>query len=365
MVLTLPGGIAMRCNKSVHIGSASVLLMVLSVLFSLFIGEIAIRYVHGAWPFDKELINVQNLPPDEMNMRWHFYPKSKIEAYDLSDEADTGCRVLLLGDSVTAGLNMDVIESHLARERDGSSTPVSLIKMGNGGHTTYQELEFLRVIGLELHPRLVVLGIVLNDVYYKYLHRPTESRFLDAEPAARLNRFDTNDFPGAMFARSHLAHDLVFGAQLLWKQLNGHPEFYFERRVDAHLAWKAYGWEKTGELLGEMQQLVEGSGAELDAIIFPTIYQSNEGYRQLDEEYIMYPIEAAKQILEQREIPYLDLSEAVYAQGGVELFKDWVHFNVEGNLIVAKEIANFLNRRLDLGVCERPAPADEALARGE
>jgi hypothetical protein len=46
MALTLPGGIAMRCNKSVHIGSAS---------------------------------------------------------------------VLLLGDSVTAGLNMDVIESHLAR----------------------------------------------------------------------------------------------------------------------------------------------------------------------------------------------------------------------------------------------------------
>jgi hypothetical protein len=212
-----------------------------------------------------------------------------------------------------------------------------------------------------------VIGIVLNDVYYKYLHRPTESRFLDAEPAARLNRFNPNDFPGAIFAKSYLAHDLVFVAQLfwkklfvaqlLWKKLNGYPVFYFERQVDAHLAWKDYGWEKTSELLGEMQQMVSDSGAEFEAIIFPTIYQSNEGYRRLDEEYIMYPIESAKQILEEREIPYLDLSEAVYAQGGVELFKDWVHCNVEGNLIVAKEIADFLNRRLDLGICKRSAPA--------
>ena len=101
----------------------------------------------------------------------------------------------------------------------------------------------------------------------------------------------------------------MFVARLLWKRLNGYPVFYFERQVDAHLAWKDYGWEKTSELLGEMQQMVEDSGAEL--------------------------------------------------------FKDWVHFNVEGNLIVAKEIANSLNHRLDLGICERPAPTDETLALGD
>ena len=42
----------------------------------------------------------------------------------------------------------------------------------------------------EEQPDLVVLGFVLNDLYYPYLHKPTARRMLDREPSILLHRFD-------------------------------------------------------------------------------------------------------------------------------------------------------------------------------
>lgn len=351
LLLAVAGGMLVRHDRHIRINPGSILLITLSVLFSLFAAEIGMRYVHKAWPFEKEIVNAQNLPTDELPLRWHFYPKSTLKAYTLTEGEDPGCRVLIVGDSVTQGLDMDAIQSHLALENGYEGMPVSLIRMGNGGHTTYQELEFLRIIGLEVSPKLVVLGMVLNDVYYKYLHRPTSKRLLDSEPGAWLHHFNTNGFPGVLFANSYLAHDLAFRAQVLWKRLSGYPYFHFERQVDAYLAWKDYGWEKTGELLAEMQEMVSDSGAQLEAIIFPTIHQANESYLQQDEKYVMYPIQATRQILEKLNIPYLDLTGPVNSSGGVKLFKDWIHFNDKGNQIVAEEIAKYIKHSLHRGAC--------------
>ena len=342
----------MRINGFVRLDLASLLLLGFSICLVLVAGEFAVRYTQAAWPFEKEVVNMQNLPPNELHLRWHFFPENRRQEFQFKGQADSFCRILFLGDSVTLGLRMDAIEGHLAEKTNTTRNAASLIKMANSGHTTYQELEFLRVIGLKTRPDLVLLGFVLNDVYYKYLHRPTGSKLLDAEPSRRLHRFDTNTFPGRLVANSYLAHEVVFGSQILWKRLSGIPRFPFERRDDAYLAWKSYGWDKTRELLGEMKELVGKSGARLEVIIFPTIYQANETYRRLDEQYVLYPIQTVRHILEQTEIPYLDLTESIYTNGGVTVFKDWVHFNDVGREIVAKKIAEYVALRLDSGVCE-------------
>ncbi len=52
-----------------------------------------------------------------------------------------------------------------------------IVNAGIPGYTTYQELEFLKIYGLEMNPDMVILGFVFNDVYYKYLHKPEKIDF--------------------------------------------------------------------------------------------------------------------------------------------------------------------------------------------
>jgi hypothetical protein len=46
-----------------------------------------------------------------------------------------------------------------------------VINAGMPGYTTYQELEFLKLYGLEMEPDLVVLGFVFNDVVANELEK--------------------------------------------------------------------------------------------------------------------------------------------------------------------------------------------------
>jgi hypothetical protein len=54
------------------------------------------------------------------------------------------------------------------------------------GYTTYQELEFLKIYGLDMKPDLVILGFVFNDLFYPYLHRPTKHGLLSDDPESLL-----------------------------------------------------------------------------------------------------------------------------------------------------------------------------------
>ena len=100
-------------------------------------------------------------------------------------------RILFLGDSLvfdsetTSGLlYTQVVEERLNKENKGKRE-IEIINAGIPGYTTYQELEFLKVHGLDMNPDLVILGFVFNDLYYKYLHRPTKKKvpFLDLTEA--------------------------------------------------------------------------------------------------------------------------------------------------------------------------------------
>lgn len=341
-------------NKSLIRTSLKIFLVLVSLSGSFVICEIVVRYRNKAYPFEPKIQTVPHLSPKDDNLRWRFSPEQGRNSLGLRNREITKkearhFRILFLGDSLiwsgetsSGELYTHVIERNLNNQPSLAAKQIEIINAGIPGYTTYQELEFLKIYGLNMEPDLVVLGFVFNDVYYKYLHKPTESSFLGPEPTVQLHRFDTRSFPGTLFAKSYLAHKSVFALERFVKKMRGDPQFAFERRDDFNLAWKDYGWDETNALIGEMKDLLEKKNIQLMVMVFPLGDQLDENYLQINKDYVLYPQQRIGRICDDYHIPFLDLTEALYQNGGVKLFTDGIHLNGKGNDIVATEATDYL-----------------------
>lgn len=75
-------------------------------------------------------------------------------------------RVLLLGDSVVAGVGLDEIDDTISRQAEKRfGGAVEVLNFGVGGYCTEAEIELLRVKGLQFQPDLVVLLFCGNDYF--------------------------------------------------------------------------------------------------------------------------------------------------------------------------------------------------------
>lgn len=338
-------------RKSLTGISLKIFLLFSSTICMLFLGESFVRYRLKAWPFDKEVKTYPYLSQKDDNLRWRYPPEGGRNSLGLRNreiikKAAHHYRILFLGDSLvyvgdtsSRELYTQVIERNLNDEPSLATKQFEVINAGVPGYTTYQELEFLKTYGLHMEPDLVVLGFVINDVYYKYLHKPVEGKLLGADPSVRLHRFNTRTFPGVLFARSYLAHEAFYA---LANKIRGHPYFTFERRDDFYLAWKDYGWAETRTLIGEMQGLLKERNIQLKMVIFPIADQVDDKYLNIDRDYVLYPQQRIKSICNDYRIPFLDLTETLYRHGGAELYLDGIHLSGKGNDVVASEVTRYL-----------------------
>lgn len=330
------------------------ILFIGSILFALLSCEFGVRYICKAWPFEEALQRPPYLTPRDASLRWRFSASDKRNSLGLRNR-EVGAkgagvyRILFLGDSMiwsgetsSGELYTEVLERRLNAHSGKQLPPIEVINAGIPGYTTYQELEFLKIYGLDMAPDLVILGFVFNDLYYKYLHKPTKRGLMSGEPTVHLYRFNPAAFPGLLFARSYLAHEVVNGSAVLWKVIRRQPVFPFERRSDFYLAWKDYAWGRAGELIGEMKTLLAEREIPLMIVSFPVSDQVDDRYRQLDETYVLFPQRKIREICAASAIPLLDLTEALYRSGGRALFRDYPHLNAQGNDQVANEILKFL-----------------------
>lgn len=341
------------------------LLLLVSLGATVLVAETYLRYRHRAWPFEEGIRSMPWLTLKDSNLRWRFPPKPErnslgLLGHEIGEKRDDHLRVLFLGDSlvwsgVTSSddLYTQVIERHLNDRRIAAGRQVEVINAGVPGYTTYQELEFLKTYGLDMRPDLVVLGFVFNDVYYKYLHRPTERNMLALEPGALLHRFDTRSFPGALVGSSYLAHELAYAVQVLARKVRRSPSFPFESKVDFYLAWKEYGWADTIPLIGELRELLKARGVPLMIVVFPVSTQVDDKYRSLNREYVLYPQRRIRRICSDHDIPCLDMTEALYVKGGTKLYRDYLHLNKQGNDVVAEEVTRYLVEKASLWVSAR------------
>lgn len=340
------------------------LLVLASVLVTLVLGEAFCRYRDKAWPFEEPMMPMPWLTSKDESLRWRISPGEGrnslgLKNEEISPKRQNELRILFLGDSLvwsattsSGELYTTLIESRLNEKLRVVNKRIEVINGGVPGYTTYQELEFLKIYGFGMEPDLVILGFVFNDLYYKYLHKVTEREFLAIEPNVLLQRFDSRSFPGVIFSRSYLAHDLFFGLEVLVRKVirrsqtfltaTGPTYYEFEHRVDLFLAWKEYGWDRTRTLLREMQALLSKRNIGFAITIFPVSNQVDDVYLRMDRDYVLYPQKRIKAICSDYQISCLDLSEPLHRGGGTSLYEDYLHLNVRGNDVVATEVSNYL-----------------------
>lgn len=349
---------------------ARVALLLVSITLTVLVGEAVLRYVFKAWPFEPKLKAFPYLTSKDENLVWRFPAADGrnslgLRNREVGEKGEGTIRILFLGDSVlwssetSAGpLFTEVVENNLNGAQGGDGRRFEVINAGVPGYTTYQELEFLKAYGLDMQPDVVVLGFVVNDVYFKYLHRPAEDDMLRKDASARLHRFDTRAFPGSLFGRSYLAHETFYALETLVKKNRSRPYFSFEHRLDFYLAWKDYAWDETEPLIGEMRELLRRRGVRLLVVAFPVYDQVDANYLTLDENYVLSPQRNMGRICAEREIPFLDLTESLYKSGGTALFRDYSHLTGAGNDVVADVLSrHFIDRSQDwFGPPRRPGP---------
>jgi lysophospholipase L1-like esterase len=334
------------------------LLALASFCLALLLGELTVRYLLQAPPFERALVVPSHLTARDAPLRWRYSASNGRNSLGLRNrevgpKAIGSCRILFLGDSLvdwgntsSGDLYTQVLERDLNSRFSHGEPRIETINAGVPGYTTYQELQFLKIYGLDMRPDYVVLGFVLNDLFPEYEHKPTSQDVLDREPTRYLYSFNPGVFPGELFARSYLAHELVRRSAIVWKRLLRRPTFPFEENSAAYLAWKDYGWINARRLIGEMQRLLSEHNVPLTIIVFPIREQVDDKYRRLDEAYVLYPQGRIREISEAYRIPMLDLTEPLHTNGGEKLFRDYVHLTPNGNDVVARELEKYMVDRL-------------------
>src|SRR5262250_3032485 len=124
-----------------------------------------------AWPFERPLYVPKYLSARDAPLRWRFSPGNFL-VDDLNREGRNSLglrnrelepkkpgtrRILFLGDSLifsgetsSGELYTAVLEHRLNSRSGGRNVPVEVINAGVPGYTTYQELEFLKIYGLDM-----------------------------------------------------------------------------------------------------------------------------------------------------------------------------------------------------------------------
>lgn len=324
------------------------------ILLAFGIAELGARWYVKAPPFELPAAQLDYLTAKDVNLRWRFTAENGRNRLGLRNrevvtKPAATTRILFLGDSLiwtgkTASGNLysQVIEERLNATRDANTNHIEVINAGIPGYTTYQELEFFKQYGLDMQPDVLVLGFVFNDVYYKYLHKPTRDNLLSTDPEVNLQYLDHSTLPDALVSWSYLANLIVPRVVYQLQKRSGQPTFPFEQRADFFLAWKPYGWNETKPLLSEMKTLAQSRGMKFMVIIFPVSDQVNDEYRHKNLEYVLYPQARVKGILDELEIPYLDLTDTIYKNGGIALYEDYLHLNARGNDVIADTLTDYL-----------------------
>jgi hypothetical protein len=164
-------------------------LVVVSACLAFLSAELLVRYMVPDWPFGNPPYIADYLSARDAPLRWKYSSRAGRNSLGLRNREVTAkkpgtLRILFVGDSlVWSGETSsgDLYTSVLERRLNGRSVNkmhFEVINAGVPGYTTYQELEFLKIYGLDMEPDLVVLGFVFNDVYYKYFHRPNRKGYL-------------------------------------------------------------------------------------------------------------------------------------------------------------------------------------------
>lgn len=252
-------------------------------------------------------------------------------------------RILFLGDSVLYyGDSVDdTLVGHLRAElqRELGAQAVDVVDAGVKGYTNWQELQFLKLRGLELEPDLVGVGFVLNDCY-RMLHqfRVEDGRIIGPSYEFSEEAVARETWPRRLLRRSRFLVWLRHRFASVEPVPDG--EFTFDHRPDFRSAWEDAPWIAVEAQLREMTDLGRSHGFRVFLVAFPFGDQYRPDYLARDREHVMKPQRKLAEICTRLGIPALDLHPVLDPAGDLE--PDRIHLTASGRARAAAGIAWFL-----------------------
>ncbi len=247
-------------------------------------------------------------------------------------------RLIALGDSFTWGLHVGSSDSVwpalLERELSSSGSPgvTEVINMGQRGWTTANEAEFLRRLGWQFAPDVVIVQFFVNDAY------PSGPDFRFGEPP-RIWLLPTQFWQGYIrsSALASLASNAING--IVYGLLEGNDESETLFRPDAE------GFRQLRAALREIGDSAASRKVPVLFVLFPPLLAGN----WTSDTYPMKGLYASiSRHAREAGLHVLDLTDAFAAQGG-----DWArwwatpydaHPSAGAHRVVATAIANYLRR---------------------
>jgi lysophospholipase L1-like esterase len=289
-------------------------------------------------------------------------------------------RVLVLGDSVTYGVNVPadrpfpkVMERRLApRER-----PVEVMNAGVLGYTPYNELQYYLAEGRRFAPDLVMVAFCRNDVVDPELHWSGTQREVPRIPDAaipnpayhreRVAALLGPDLP-VIGRRSYLVRR-AFGLfdprrQASWRtrlttEVDGRawPTYLTQeddRGIQVLTDYESPEWRWLRATYAELRRSVEADGGRMALALFPLSYELEDGYP-------FDPGPAFARYCRESALLCVDLREALRARRGEGVFapyrgpgSDVWHLTMRGHEVAAEALVDALTEaRLVPGL--RPA----------
>lgn len=239
---------------------------------------------------------------------------------DISVERPSGIRrILCLGDSFTFGEGVREEDTwpHRLDELAGPGTQV--INAGIQGYDLDHEALYLFLYGRQLDPDVVIVAFFMNDAMpfgetVSHHERMTET---SAEPSG------------------------IARVSALWRLLERRRTV--ARRTSAYLrdlrqSFSSRRWEEAKSRIPRLREMADHDGFEIVAVIFPLLYELDDGY-PLEREH-----EEVRTAFADAGIQVLDLLDAYRSHQAPELWAHAVdhHPNELAHAIAAERLARFL-----------------------
>jgi len=346
---------------------ANTALVLVSVLFSLFAIEFALRFA-GYEPLKvmaagKDLVLRRSEHPD---IGYELIPgaeglafKTDVKVNSLGfrspepDQSDDARRVLFLGDSITFGSELPAGTTWpelLAIRLESRDPRFDVQNLALSGYDVVQELAVLEHRGLTLSPELVVIGLCLNDVgvvsaNLEYLER-ADAWAKSSLAGSRVGQFlltSTDRLLGRRFEAEANEPD-VFAARYAGQiSTIGEDEMRLRglmREVPDGLPSAWYGdADRIGRLrfvFERLSALRDQYGFRLQLVVFPLHETAADGTYPHKVAHAIVSLEA-----ERVRIPVLDLSGPFQREGLIELRNDPddpVHPSPRGHEVAAENV---------------------------
>lgn len=175
------------------------------------------------------------------------------------DQAETRPVVLLVGDSFVFGHGVEQADSFAARLQKSLGQEVRVVNAGHPGWDTRNELAWLTAEGSHFRPRIVVLGVVLNDMLGnsgQFHFSPTARGWLRHLPFTAVGATLQYLLDDPLFVLFRLGFNVPYGAV-------DHVECLRQDRC-------VNGWQSTARLAAQFAQQARRMGAQPVLAHLPT-----------------------------------------------------------------------------------------------